>query len=89
MVGDTQGDFRPRANISRAEVATAVNRILGRIDSRAALEALEELDIADARNFPDVADDAWYFASVLGATNDHYLTRGGGESISGKAIVGQ
>ncbi|MCL2843562.1 MAG: hypothetical protein FWE28_08915, partial [Oscillospiraceae bacterium] len=80
-------DFRPRANISRAEVATAVNRILGRIDSRAALEALEELDIADARNFPDVADDAWYFASVLGATNDHYLTRGG-ESISGKAIVG-
>jgi len=89
MVGDTQGDFRPRANISRAEVATAVNRILGRIDSRAALEALEELDIADARNFPDVADDAWYFASVLGATNDHYLTRGDGEVISGKAIVVQ
>ena len=80
MVGDTQNRFRPRANITRAEVATAVNRILGRIDSRDALAGLRTAGTIEnegsGRPFPDVAGTAWYFASVLGAANDHYATRG-------------
>ncbi|MCL2843317.1 MAG: S-layer homology domain-containing protein, partial [Oscillospiraceae bacterium] len=77
MIGDTRGNFRPRTNIMRAEVATAVNRMLGRVDSREAFvglgAAIENLE--NARDFPDIREAAWYFPSVLGAANDHYLTR--------------
>ena len=92
MVGNARGYFNPRANITRAEVATAVNRMLGRIDSRTALETLYVADEADvdttnAREFPDVADGAWYFASVLGAANSHYLTRDDNGAVVGKYII--
>ena len=69
----------PRASITRAEVATAVNRILGRMDSLLVRAAALEDDALEqeyrAREFPDVEDGAWYSASVLAAANDHYLTR--------------
>jgi len=71
MVGDQNNNFRPSANILRAEVATATNRILGRVDSNAALVAANLQNPSAARSFPDVANNAWYFASVLGAANDH------------------
>ena len=78
MQGDAQGNFRPRANITRAEVATVINRILGRLDSRDAYDAAD-VERDNARVFPDVDADAnpmrWYFPSVLAAANDHYLTR--------------
>ncbi|MCL2843090.1 MAG: glycoside hydrolase family 3 C-terminal domain-containing protein [Oscillospiraceae bacterium] len=90
MVGDEQSRFRPRANIMRAEVATAVNRILGRIDSRDVRASLHEdgalMHEYRARTFPDVAGGAWYFASVLGAANNHYLTRDGDEAINWKYV---
>ncbi|MCL2843535.1 MAG: DUF1343 domain-containing protein [Oscillospiraceae bacterium] len=90
MVGDNQNRFRPRASIARAEVATAVNRILGRIDSRDVRADLLEAGALEnenrARPFPDVADGAWYFASVLGAANDHYLTRDGDGDIDWKYV---
>ena len=87
MVGDTENRFRPRANILRAEVATAVNRILGRVDSNPNLAAVDEVAHQyRARNFPDVNDVAWYFASVLGAANDHYLTREAEGDIDWKYI---
>lgn len=77
MIGDARNRFRPGANIMRAEVATAVNRILNRISNNDALGVVENID--DAREFPDVDADAtparWYFASVVGATNDFYQTR--------------
>ena len=75
MIGDA-GLFRPNAHITRAEVATATNRTLGRVDSPAALEAITVANLPDARHFPDVSESAWYFSSVLGAANDHRLTRG-------------
>ena len=75
MVGDAQGNFRPGANITRAEVATAINRVLGRIDSRAALYAADVEHLNRARVFPDVSETAWYFPSVVAAANDHRLTR--------------
>jgi len=71
MLGDTNNNFRPGANIIRAEVATATNRILGRVDSNAALAAANLQNPAYAREFPDVTSGAWYFASVLAAANDH------------------
>jgi len=86
MMGDAAGDFRPRANIMRAEVATAVNRMLDRVDSRATLNAITTLHIANAHQFSDVADTAWYFAAVLGAANNHYLARNDDGAIIWKSI---
>ena len=74
MIGDQNQNFRPLDPINRAEVATAVNRILERIDSNAALEAAEVENLDASRRFPDVAETAWYFASVLAATNPHRVT---------------
>jgi len=75
MIGDG-GLFRPNARITRAEIATATNRTLGRVDSPAALEVVTVVNLPDARRFPDVSESAWYFPSVLAAANDHRLTRG-------------
>jgi len=70
MVGDDHNNFRPTANIIRAEVATATNRVLGRLDNNIGLPlVIQNLD--DARDFPDVGRGAWYFGSVLVAANDH------------------
>ncbi|MCL2588701.1 MAG: S-layer homology domain-containing protein, partial [Oscillospiraceae bacterium] len=87
MVGDAQGNFNPDANISRAEVATAMNRVLGRIDSRAALYAADVENLAHARRFPDVATTTWYFPSVVAAANDHRLTRDDDGAIDWKEII--
>jgi len=86
MEGD-QGTFRPTDNILRAEVATAMNRVLGRLDSRPALYAADIEHLYRARDFYDVADGAWYFPSVLAAANDHRLTRDGDDVIDWKYIV--
>lgn len=75
MVGNVYQEFRPSYNITRAEVATAVNRMLSRVDSGPALTRANLQNPSDARSFPDVASGAWYFASVLAASNDHMLSR--------------
>ena len=73
MLGDPSGHFRPQSNITRAEAATAMNRLLGRIDNQTQLEATNILNIEYMRFFPDVNELAWYFASVVAAANNHYL----------------
>jgi len=87
MTGDDQGTFRPIDNIIRAEVATAMNRILGRLDSRSAFYAADIENLYRARAFPDVGGTAWYFPSVLGAANDHRLTRDAYDAIDWKYII--
>jgi len=73
--GDHRGNFRPQDNITRAEVATSINRMLGRLDSFTTLNGLDMENPEDIRRFHDLDDSVWYFPAVLGATNDHYLTR--------------
>ena len=87
MQGDENGYLRPQLNITRAEVATVVNRILGRLDSRDAFAAAEVVDLDNAREFPDLRTTAWYFPSVLAATNDHYLTRDEDGAIDWKQVL--
>ena len=77
MVGDNHGNFNPRDQITRGEVATAVNRILGRVACRETLAAADIENQGSANQFPDVAETAWYFPAVLGAGNDHSLIRNG------------
>ncbi|MCL2842214.1 MAG: choice-of-anchor D domain-containing protein [Oscillospiraceae bacterium] len=87
MVGDSRGNFRPRANISRAEVATAVNRVLGRVDSADGLAAIANIENLDnIRIFPDVLETDWFFAAVLGAASNHRLTRDDDGAIDWKYI---
>ena len=88
MLGGSDGNFRPLDNITRAETATAINRLLGRIDSRTAFNAIAPIGgLGHAHRFSDVADDAWYFPSVLAATNTHDLIVDGDGNIERKTIL--
>lgn len=75
IVGDDLGNFRPHANITRAEVATVINRILGRVDSWGVFTRANLQNPEHIRVFPDVSEAGWYYPSVVGATNDHRLQR--------------
>ena len=52
MVGDDRGDFRPDANITRAEVVQMFYRLL------------RDQDVSVAGTFSDVEEDAWYARAV-------------------------
>lgn len=66
------GLFRPTENITRAEVATIVNHILG----RAADEEYVKANADKLRQFPDLQDSrAWYYFDMVEASNEHDFTR--------------
>lgn len=66
--GYTDGSFNPDACITRAEVVTMINRVLGR--------AVQERGMAAGmKTFPDNLSTAWYYADVQEATNSHTYTR--------------
>jgi len=79
--------FHPADHITRAETATAFNRLLDRIDSRAVWYAATIANPEAARDFPDVASDAWYFPAVAGAANDQRLSWGSDGNVDWKEIV--
>ena len=85
MVGDNMRNFNPLAPTARADTATAMNRILGRIDYQGLLDVI--INLEDAREFADVSPTAWYFASVVAAANDHRLTRDADDNIDWKEII--
>lgn len=88
MVGDaTTGMFRPQHPINRAETATAVNRLLGRIDSQEAWNAVEVENEDDIHTFDDVPESKWYFGAVVAATNNHDLTRDDDGAINWIEII--
>lgn len=53
LIGDTNGNFRPEANMTRAEVAQMFYRLL------------KNQNVAITASFSDVAADAWYAKPVL------------------------
>ena len=67
ITGYEDGTFRPNHTISRAEVTTITNRMLGRSADRAFVaEHLDEL-----RTFSDVSISHWSYYAVVEATNAH------------------
>lgn len=63
--GYEDGTFRPDESITRAEVFSLVNRVLGRnLTSKDGLTG-------EAASWSDVSPDAWYYLDVLEATTDH------------------
>lgn len=63
--GYEDGTFRPEDNISRAEVMTVINKLLGR-------KPLEEyVKSLDFNPYNDLFEDKWYYVTVLEATITH------------------
>jgi len=83
MIGDEFNNVNPASNISRAEVATAISRMLGRIADRAGYDMADITNLHNAIDFPDVSMLAWYYPASLSATNDHYIVR----NVSGAVIM--
>ena len=67
------GRFAPERLITRAEAATMVNRMLGRLCDQ------EAIDNGGATWFPDVTDAHWAWYDIGEATTDHDYTMGDGE----------
>jgi hypothetical protein len=65
MKGYTDGTFKPQSNITRAEVVTTVNRMLGRL-----LKA-ENIPAELSTLYPDLGDAAWARADVIEASVAH------------------
>jgi len=71
VVGLADGTFRPDAKITRGEVATIINRMLGR---RADADYVEQ-NFRALKQFPDLQDHAaWYFYDMVEASNRHDYT---------------
>lgn len=62
-VGDN--NFEPDRNIQRAEAATIVNNMLGRIGDK------DKIDAGEGRQFPDVDDSHWGWYEIGEATYGH------------------
>lgn len=72
--GYSDGTFRPENTITRAEVTTIVNRMLGRSADRTFIaEHADEL-----RSFSDVTTSHWSYYAVMEATNAHDFTKDNG-----------
>lgn len=65
VTGSGGNKFEPERAITRAEVATIVNRMLRRLGDEAAI------DNGQARDWPDVADSHWAAVAIAEATNGH------------------
>ena len=68
ITGYSNGTFRPYATITRAEVATIVNRMLARTADR------DFVDSSAVTHFDDVPNTYWAYYSIAEATNAHTHT---------------
>jgi len=66
--GYEDGTFRPQQAITRAEFVTLVNNVLGR-------KVLKENILPEAKTFPDLSTNAWYYEAMMEAINGHYYER--------------
>ena len=69
--GYSDGTFKPDQPITRAEFVTLVNNVLGR-------KVKTDDILAQAKQFPDLAKDAWYYTAMQEAINSHTYTRNTG-----------
>lgn len=73
ITGYSDGTFQPNKTISRAEVTTIVNRMLG----RSADEDYVDRHEADLHLFLDVNKDYWAYYQIVEATNAHNYEKNG------------
>ena len=65
--GYSDGTFRPDETITRAEVATITNRMLGRAADEDYVDGRSDA----LRSFTDLSDRHWAYYNVMEATNEH------------------
>lgn len=65
ILGDGTGKFNPNADITRAEAAAIVNRMLGRLSD------FDAIDAGEGKSFPDVSESFWGFYNIAEATSGH------------------
>ena len=87
MVG-SNGQFRPMEPITRAELATVVNRMLGRVDGWRDFANAALVNSEATHKFPDVHESAWYYVPILVATNAHELRRDANGAVSWIQFLG-
>ena len=78
IVGYADGSFRPGNNITRAEVVTVVNRLLGRAADSAYIDA----NLRYLNTFADMTKTHWAYYAVMEAANRHTAVLDGGETWS-------
>ena len=74
ITGYEDGTFRPNNTITRAEVTTIVNRMLGRAADKDYVDAYAD----ELRQFPDLAATNWAYYNIMEATNAHDYTKSSG-----------
>jgi hypothetical protein len=78
IFGYSDGTFRADQNITRAEVVTMVNRLLGRTaDQKYVTENLNKLN-----TFSDLTSSHWAYFAVMEAANGHIAILGNAETWS-------
>lgn len=74
ITGYSDGTFRPNNMITRAEVTTIVNRMLGRAADKQYVDShVDQLCV-----FPDVLSGHWAYYEIMEATNPHDYTQASG-----------
>ena len=77
ITGYPDGTFRPDSFILRSEVATIVNRMLGRFADKAFIDA----NSSALKQFGDLTDSHWAYYDIMEAANGHkYTGKNGSES---------
>ena len=66
ITGYPDGTFKPQGTISRAEVVTIVNRMLGRVPDQAWIDSHAQ----ELTQFPDLSRD-WAYYAIMEAANSH------------------
>lgn len=74
ITGYEDKTFRPDNNITRAEVVTLINRVLGRTADKDFISK----NLNDIKLFPDVLNTHWAYYDIIEATNGHDYTKGAG-----------
>lgn len=80
ITGYSDGTFKPNATITRAEVTTITNRMLG----RAADMSFITKNASSLKHFDDVSTTNWAYGQIMEATNGHSHSKTNGvENWSG------
>lgn len=69
IFGYSNGDFRPDNSITRAEIVTIINRVLGRDYRNEGTTSISSL-----RTFSDVPSSYWAYYDILEASSTHYVS---------------
>ena len=78
IIGYEDGTFRPGNNITRAEVVTVVNRLLGRVADEGYIDA----NLRRLTTFTDMNPKHWAYYDVMEAANRHTAILDSGETWS-------